>query len=90
MSKQEKLFPEDEIEEIKFEEALEELEEIVDQLESGELNLKESLDQFSDGVKLIKFCRSELDEAEKKVETVLKNNKDEFSDVVPFDEEEED
>ena len=87
MAKQEKLFKNNE--DIEFEEAMEELEDIVDQLESGDLNLKDSLEQFSEGVKLIKFCRSELNEAEKKVEMVLKNNEDELSDVVPFDEEEE-
>jgi exodeoxyribonuclease VII small subunit len=87
MSKQEKLFPNNN--EIQFEEALEELEDIVGQLESGDLNLKESLEQFSEGVKLIKFCQGELDEAEEKVEMVIKNNKDELSDIVPFKEEEE-
>src|SRR6056297_671253 len=42
------------------EKALEELEKIVEKLESGDLSLSESLDNFSDGVELIKYCRNEL------------------------------
>ncbi|MGM0438577.1 MAG: exodeoxyribonuclease VII small subunit [Bacillota bacterium] len=75
-------------EDIEFEKALEKLEKIVEKLESGDLSLSESLDNFSEGVELIKYCRNELNKAEKKVETVLKDNEGEFGDIVPFDEEE--
>lgn len=73
--------------ELKFEEALKRLEEIVKNLESGGLSLETSLEQFSEGVKLVRFCSQELDEAEKKIEMVLKENED-YTRIVPYVEEE--
>jgi len=61
--------------EMKFEVALEELETVVEQLETGELSLEESLQAFEKGVGLVKFCSQKLDEAEKKIE-VLSKDKD--------------
>ena len=55
----------------KFEEALTGLEEIVGRLEAGELSLDESLSAFEEGVRLSKTCHQHLDEAQKKVETLL-------------------
>ena len=56
---------------LKFEEALGRLEEIVKALERGDLALEESLKIFEEGVKLSKTCLKMLDEAEKKVEILL-------------------
>jgi exodeoxyribonuclease VII small subunit len=56
-----------------FEEALKRLEEIVGELERGEVPLEETLALFEEGVKLSKFCRSKLDEAEKRVDLLLKD-----------------
>ena len=50
-----------------FETQLVELEEIVEQLESGELNLDDSLKKFEEGVKLFKSCKEKLSKAEKKI-----------------------
>jgi len=50
-----------------FEIQLEKLEEIVGQLESGELNLDDSLKKFEEGVKLFKSCKDKLSKAEKKI-----------------------
>lgn len=50
-----------------FETQLEKLEEIVGQLESGELNLDDSLNKFEEGVKLFKSCKDKLSKAEKKI-----------------------
>ena len=50
-----------------FETSMTELEQIVEKLEAGEVTLDESLELFEKGVKLVKSCRSKLDEAEKKV-----------------------
>jgi exodeoxyribonuclease VII small subunit len=55
-----------------FEEGLAELEAIVDQLEHGELPLDKSLELFEKGVKLSDSCRKQLQEAESKVEILLK------------------
>lgn len=58
---------------IKFEKALERLETIVTQLERGELSLDESLKIFEEGVKLSKTCLKMLDDAERKVEILVKD-----------------
>jgi exodeoxyribonuclease VII small subunit len=56
----------------KFETALKKLEEVVKRLEGGELSLDESLKAFEEGVKLAGFCSGKLNEAEKRVELLLK------------------
>ena len=50
-----------------FENSLKELEKIVRELESGEVNLDESLKKFENGIELYKKCRSTLETAEKKI-----------------------
>ena len=57
----------------KFEAALEELEQVVEQLESGDLSLEDSLAAFEKGVGLVKFCNQKLTEVEKKVELLVKD-----------------
>ena len=59
--------------EIKFEKAMERLEEIVQTLEKGDMPLEESLKVFEEGVSLSKTCMTKLDEAEKRVEILVKN-----------------
>ena len=56
-----------------FENALARLESIVGELEKGELALEEALKLFEEGVKISRFCNTKLDEAERKVEILLKN-----------------
>ncbi len=58
-----------------FEEALKRLEAIVRDLEGGELPLEESLRIFEEGVRLTRHCARKLDEAERKVEILLKDKK---------------
>jgi len=58
----------------KFEEAFRKLESIVKKLEDGNLSLEESLKAFEEGVRLSRFCSKKLDEAEKKVEILLKDS----------------
>jgi exodeoxyribonuclease VII small subunit len=57
----------------KFEEALQELEKVVEQLESGDLSLEDSLAAFEDGVRLVKYCNQKLTEVEKRIELLVKN-----------------
>lgn len=52
---------------VKFEDALKRLEEIVGKLEEGELELEKSIALFEEGVGMAKACQKKLDEAEKKV-----------------------
>jgi exodeoxyribonuclease VII small subunit len=56
-----------------FEMALEELEGVVEQLETGELPLEESLVAFEKGVELVVYCNQKLTEAEKRVELLVKD-----------------
>ena len=53
-----------------FEESLQELENIVRSLESGNVGLDESLKKFEEGIKLYKSCRLTLDKAEKKIKVL--------------------
>lgn len=63
----------------KFETALKKLEEVVRRLEGGELSLDESLKAFEEGVKLAGFCSARLNEAEKRVELLLKQKNGTFT-----------
>jgi exodeoxyribonuclease VII small subunit len=58
----------------KFEECLQRLEKIVDELEKGELPLEKALGLFEEGIALSASCRKELETAEGKVEILLKQN----------------
>jgi exodeoxyribonuclease VII small subunit len=58
----------------KFEECLQRLEKIVQELEKGDIPLEKSLTLFEEGVQLSSACRKELEEAEGKVEILLKQN----------------
>ena len=58
----------------KFEDCLQRLEKIVDELERGDIALEQSLKLFEEGVQLSNSCRKELEEAEGKVEILLKQN----------------
>ena len=58
----------------KFEDCLQRLEEVVNQLERGEVPLEQALKLFEEGVQLSNSCRKELEEAEGKVEILLKQN----------------
>jgi len=72
----------------KFEAALARLEELVKELEQGDLPLEQSLKLFEEGIKLSRICNRRLEDAERRVEILLK---DETGEKVaqPFDEEQE-
>tara|TARA_B100000315_G_scaffold244053_1_gene268130 strand:- start:498 stop:728 length:231 start_codon:yes stop_codon:yes gene_type:complete len=57
-----------------FEVALEKLENLVEKMESGEATLEQSLEWFEEGMTLIKSCRSQLEDAEQKVQTLIKDS----------------
>jgi exodeoxyribonuclease VII small subunit len=71
-----------------FEKAMKKFEEIVKELEAGELTLEESLKKFEEGVKLSKFCSSKLEETEKKITLLLKDNHGNLIET-PFTDDEE-
>ena len=59
---------------LKFETAIGRLEEIVDKMESGKMELEESLALFEEGIKLVRLCSAKLEEAKKKVEILMKKD----------------
>jgi exodeoxyribonuclease VII small subunit len=60
-----------------FEAALKQLEDVVFKLEKGELPLEESLRLYEEGIRLSRFCHSKLEEAEGKIEQLMKNSRGE-------------
>ncbi|MCG6946082.1 MAG: exodeoxyribonuclease VII small subunit [Deltaproteobacteria bacterium] len=73
----------------KFEEALQKLEAIVTQMEEGDLPLEETLKAFEEGVRLARYCASKLDEAERKVEKLMRDQAGKLQ-ATSFSEEEDD
>lgn len=57
-----------------FEKSMEKLEEIVTELEKGNLNLDESVKKFEEGMKIAKQCNTILENAEKKITILLEKN----------------
>jgi len=66
-----------------LEQSLEELEKLVEHLESGELPLEQALKEFERGIKLTRACQTALKHAEQKVEILLKSNGE--AEPVPFE-----
>ncbi|QPJ63998.1 MAG: exodeoxyribonuclease VII small subunit [Candidatus Nitrohelix vancouverensis] len=60
--------------EIKFEKAMQRLEQIVEDLEKGELDIDKSLEIFEEGIKMSRLCSKKLSEAESKIEKLTQNN----------------
>ncbi len=58
-------------EDLAFEPALASLEQLVQQMESGELSLEQSIQAFEQGMKLSQQCQKALDEAEQKVQLLM-------------------
>ncbi len=65
-----------------FEKSLEELEQLVDHMEQGDLTLEQSLKEFERGVELTRHCQTALQEAEQKVEILLQKSSD--AELAPF------
>jgi len=67
-----------------FEDSVKSLEKLIEELEQGDLPLEEALKKFEEGVKLIKYCNKKLDEAEQKIEIILRDEKE--PKTAPFEE----
>ena len=65
-----------------FEQAMKELEQVVAELEKGDLSLDNAISKFESGIKLSKECESKLEKAEKKI-NMLVNNGEELTEA-PF------
>ena len=58
---------------VNLEKSLADLEDLVEELESGDLPLEKAMKKFEDGIKLTRACQTALKEAEQKVEILLKS-----------------
>jgi exodeoxyribonuclease VII small subunit len=58
-----------------FEKAMKKLEQIVHELESGDQPLEGAVKKFEEGIKLSRYCSEKLDETEKKINILLKDQK---------------
>ena len=59
---------------LNFEGAMDRLEEIVDQMESGKMLLEELIVRYEEGMKLVKICQERLASAEQRIEIITRNN----------------
>jgi len=73
--------------EIKFEKAIQRLEKIVEDLETGELDIDKSLEIFEEGIKMSRVCSKKLSEAEAKIEKLTRDEKGELvAELFPVEE----
>lgn len=75
-------------EKVCFEDAMKRVEEIVQQMERGELGLDELVAHFEEGQRLIKLCTSRLSEVERKIDKLVKGENGEIE-AVDFEQSEE-
>ena len=75
---------------IKFEKAMQRLEQIVEDLEKGELDIDKSLEIFEEGIKMSRVCSKKLNEAEAKIDKLTQNQKGELaSELFPVEDEDD-
>jgi exodeoxyribonuclease VII small subunit len=81
-----------EITDLSFEKAIEDLTGIVNEIETGQVSLAESLERYEKGMAMIKHCRGILLDAEKRIEQIAENEEQEETDEgdVDADETEDD
>lgn len=64
---------------MKFDEALNRLEEIVRELEKSDLSLEKALSLYEEGIRLVKFCSKKLSEIERKIEVITRDESGKFN-----------
>ena len=67
-----------------FEEAMKQLEQIVKELETGDMPLEKAIKKFEEGMKISKYCSDKLDESEKKITRLMGGSDDGTVTEVPF------
>ncbi|GAB1377996.1 exodeoxyribonuclease VII small subunit [Pararhodobacter sp.] len=73
------------VSEMSFEEALRALEQVVGQLESGQVDLEKSIDLYDHGAKLKKHCEAKLAQAQARIEQITLAENGEPNGTAPFD-----
>ncbi|MEN3037631.1 MAG: exodeoxyribonuclease VII small subunit [Candidatus Kryptonium sp.] len=72
------------IENLTFEQALKELQDIVDKLETGQVTLEEAIEMYERGIKLSKYCIDKLTQAELRIKKIIKDQSQGFN-LIDFD-----
>lgn len=67
-----------------FENAMKKLEKIVEELEHGDMPLERAVKKFEEGIKLSAYCSKTLDETEKRISLLLKEQNDHIAEI-PFE-----
>ncbi|MHC5199207.1 MAG: exodeoxyribonuclease VII small subunit [Planctomycetota bacterium] len=80
----------DDVSALSFEQAIEDLTEIVNRIETGQVSLAESLQQYEKGMAMIKHCRGILLDAEKRIEQIAENDTEAEDDEMDADADETD
>ena len=70
-------------ENLKFEEALKRLEQIVDSIEQGKIGLEDSIKSYEEGMALVRRCRTVLQEAEQKIQYLQASGSDGLTEASP-------
>ncbi len=72
------------MENLTFEQALKELQNIVDKLETGQVTLEEAIEMYERGIKLSKYCLQKLTQAELRIKKIVKDESQGFT-LLSFD-----
>ena len=67
-----------------FEMAMKQLEQIVQDLESGDMPLEKAIKKFEEGIKISKYCSEKLDESEKKITLLMRDSDGKIATEKPF------
>ena len=67
-----------------FEMAMKQLEQIVQELESGDMPLEKAIKKFEEGIKVSKYCSEKLDESEKRITLLMRDSDGNNASEVPF------
>ncbi|HEC83001.1 MAG TPA: exodeoxyribonuclease VII small subunit [Firmicutes bacterium] len=62
--------------EMKFEDAMKRIEEIVNQLEKGDLPLEQALEHFEEAIKLARICQAKLEDAQQRISKLVREGED--------------
>ena len=67
-----------------FEMAMKQLEQIVQDLESGDMPLEKAIKKFEEGIKVSKYCSEKLDESEKRITLLMRDSDGKNASEIPF------
>jgi exodeoxyribonuclease VII small subunit len=67
-----------------FETAIKQLEQIVQELETGDIPLEKAIKKFEEGIQISKYCSEKLDESEKRITLLMQDSKGKKASEIPF------